>query len=195
MPGSYKYVPPQGKAVVRSDWLFEDSAELANVGGGIKYGGRGVVKSVQVIQNVQLAGGVFALAKKLGIERAEGESILIFSQRVEKEATERQASEGLEKKGSESAGPALDEKYWSERKAPTQVEPGTKQITEMKPSSRKKGEVYERSTFYDEYGRSEGQSHPTDHGEPDIHPNPHHHLRDPKRVSQKFRCNVLKCPA
>lgn len=69
--------------------------------------------------------------------------------------------------------------YWQQKEAPTQVEPGTKQITDMKPSSRSKGEVYERTTYYDDFGRSLGQTHYTSHGEPDVHPNPHYHLRDP----------------
>jgi RHS repeat-associated protein len=67
-----------------------------DVGKGIKYGGKGIVKSAQVVQNVQLAGGVFGLAKKLGIERAEGESVLMFSQRVEKEAAKLEAAGGAE---------------------------------------------------------------------------------------------------
>ena len=75
---------------------------------------------------------------------------------------------------------ALPESYWKDKQAPTQVAPGTRQITEMKPSSRSQGEVYERTTQYDEYGRSTGQTHRTSHGEPSVHPNPHHHLRNPK---------------
>ena len=75
--------------------------------------------------------------------------------------------------------PLLPESYWEDKQAPTQVTPGTGQITEMKPSSRKKGEVYERTTYYDEFGRSTGQTHATDHGEPSIHPKPHHHTRNP----------------
>jgi filamentous hemagglutinin len=42
------------------------------------------------------------------------------------------------------------------------------------------GEEYNRTSYYDEYGRLIGQTHETDHGQPDVHPNPHHHIRDPK---------------
>lgn len=76
--------------------------------------------------------------------------------------------------------PNLPDEYWKNRKAPTQVDPGTRRVTDMKPSSRKQGETYERTTHYDEFGRSKGQTHRTDHGQPDIHPNPHHHTRNPK---------------
>lgn len=75
--------------------------------------------------------------------------------------------------------PALPDDYWKNKKAPTQVPPGTERITDEKPSSRK-NETYERTTYYDEYGRSVGQTHGTDHNEPEVHPNPHHHTRDPK---------------
>jgi RHS repeat-associated protein len=77
-------------------------------------------------------------------------------------------------------GPLVEEKYWMEKEAPTQVTPGTRQTTEMKPSSRSRGEVYERTTHHDEYGRSTGQTHDTHHGEPSTHPKRHHHLRNPK---------------
>ncbi|AZE55487.1 Putative large exoprotein, ShlA/HecA/FhaA family [Pseudomonas synxantha] len=72
----------------------------------------------------------------------------------------------------------LPDSYWKDKEAPVQVTPGTKRVVDMKPSSRKKDEVYERTTHYDEYGRSKGQTHMTDHGQPDVHPNPHHHVRD-----------------
>jgi RHS repeat-associated protein len=75
--------------------------------------------------------------------------------------------------------PALPDDYWRKKKAPDQVTPGTKRTTEQKPSSRS-NETYERTTHYDEYGRSTGQTHRTSHGEPDVHPNPHHHTRDPQ---------------
>jgi filamentous hemagglutinin len=32
----------------------------------------------------------------------------------------------------------------------------------------------------DEYGRQVGQTHKTAHGEPSVHPNPHHHTRNPQ---------------
>ncbi len=72
----------------------------------------------------------------------------------------------------------LPDSYWKDKEAPVQVTPGTKRVVDLKPSSRKKDEVYERTTHYDEYGRSKGQTHMTDHGQPDVHPNPHHHVRD-----------------
>ena len=75
--------------------------------------------------------------------------------------------------------PALPDSYWINKKAPTQVDPGTRRITEMKPSGRSRGEIYERTTHYDEYGRQIGQTHKTAHGEPAVHPNPHHHTRNP----------------
>jgi filamentous hemagglutinin len=77
------------------------------------------------------------------------------------------------------ARPALPEKYWID-KAPTQVQPGTRRVTDQKPSGRSQNEVYERTTHYDEYGRQVGQTHKTAHGDPSIHPNPHHHTRNPK---------------
>jgi RHS repeat-associated protein len=73
----------------------------------------------------------------------------------------------------------LDDKVWERQKAPTQVSPGTRRVTDQKPSSRKKGEVYVRTTYYDEYGRQIGQTHETDHGEPKVHPSPHYHIRNP----------------
>jgi hypothetical protein len=86
--------------------------------------------------------------------------------------------------GAGNGNPTIPDDYWKNKKAPTQVEPGTRRITEQKPSSRKQGEVYERTTHYDEHGRSTGQTHKTDPGEPDVHPNPHHHKRDPKTGQQ-----------
>jgi len=50
----------------------------------------------------------------------------------------------------------------------------------MKPSGRSKGEVYKRTSYYDEYGRQTGQTHHTSHGEPAVHPDPHYHTRDVK---------------
>jgi RHS repeat-associated protein len=76
-------------------------------------------------------------------------------------------------------GPALPESHWKDQRAPTQVAPGTKSITDMKPSGRSAGEVYKRTTHYDQFGRSVGQTHHTSHGQPAIHPNPHHHTRNP----------------
>ncbi len=78
-------------------------------------------------------------------------------------------------------GPLLPDSNWKNKEAPTQVTPGTTRVVDIKPSSRKKDEFYERTTHYDEYGRSKGQTHMTDHGQPDVHPNPHHHVRDVER--------------
>ena len=75
--------------------------------------------------------------------------------------------------------PALPDRYWINKKAPTQVDPGTRRITDMKPSGRSQGEVYERTSHYDQFGRQSGQTHKTAHGEPAVHPNPHHHTRNP----------------
>jgi RHS repeat-associated protein len=77
----------------------------------------------------------------------------------------------------------VPEGYWEKKQAPTQTTPGTSQLTDLKPSGRSSGEIYERTTHYDQYGRSTGQTHMTSHGEPQVHPNPHHHLRDPKTGS------------
>ncbi|WP_426733429.1 RHS repeat-associated core domain-containing protein [Myxococcus faecalis] len=77
-------------------------------------------------------------------------------------------------------GPALPESYWTNKKAPTQVQPGTRRLTDQKPSGRAQDEVYERTTHYDTYGRQVGQTHKTGHGEPAVHPNPHHHTRHPR---------------
>jgi hypothetical protein len=79
---------------------------------------------------------------------------------------------------SKGEGPALPDSYWKDKKAPTQVTPGTRTIVDDKPSSRTPG-TYKRTTSYDEYGRQTGQTHETDHGEPEVHPSPHHHTRDP----------------
>jgi RHS repeat-associated protein len=77
------------------------------------------------------------------------------------------------------SGTALPDSYWIDKEAPTQVAPGTRQATDRKPSSRSKGEVYDRTTYYDQFGRSIGQTHDTHHGEPSVHPKPHHHTRNP----------------
>jgi RHS repeat-associated protein len=79
----------------------------------------------------------------------------------------------------DARGTLIPDSYWMNKEAATEVTPGTKAVTDMKPSSRDKGAIYERTTHYDEYGRSKGQTHMTDHGEPNVHPNPHHHLRNP----------------
>ena len=70
------------------------------------------------------------------------------------------------------------EKYW-QKKMPTQVLPGIHRLVDEKRSRRSRGEVYKRVGHYDEYGRMIGQTHYTSHGEPAMHPNPHHHRRNP----------------
>lgn len=72
----------------------------------------------------------------------------------------------------------LPDSYWKNRWSPTQVTPGIRQISENKPSSRA-NETYAKTTFYDQFGREIGQEHCTDHGEPAVHPDPHHHTRNP----------------
>ena len=57
-------------------------------GEGVRQGAKGLAKSAVVASNLQLAGGIFGLAKKLGMERLEGESVLMFEQRVKKAAAE-----------------------------------------------------------------------------------------------------------
>jgi len=76
----------------------------------------------------------------------------------------------------------LPDSYWINRKAPTQVTPGTRTVNVDKPSS--SGGTYHSTTHYDEYGRQIGQTHRTNHGYSDpsssqFHPNPHHHRRNP----------------
>ena len=84
--------------------------------------------------------------------------------------------------GNTPSNTALPESYWINKKAPTQIAPGTRTATIEKPSS--KGGTYSSTTHYDEYGRQVGQTHRTHHGysdptSPQFHPNPHHHRRDP----------------
>ncbi|WP_068498379.1 hypothetical protein [Paenibacillus kribbensis] len=54
--------------------------------------------------------------------------------------------------------------------------PGTRSITDQKING-KTGELYDRETIYDQYGRRIGNNDYTDHGRPDVptHTNPHHH--------------------
>ena len=67
--------------------------------------------------------------------------------------------------------------YW-QREAPVQVEPGTRVVDGMKLSS--DGVTQYRSvSFYDEFGRLEGQTHYTTHPSlPGFHPDPHYHVRN-----------------
>ena len=124
--------------------------------------------------------GKLSEAAKLG-ELSETARLAKISEaaKVNKLAEASKAGELADAGLAAKLGPALPEKYWKDRKAPTQVQPGTRTVTDIKPSSRGKGDMYERITHYDEYGRSIGQTHTTDHGQPDIHPNPHHHTRNP----------------
>ena len=77
----------------------------------------------------------------------------------------------------------LPDSYWINKKAPTQVTPGTRTVNQTsKPSS--KGGTYHSTTHCDEYGRQIGQTHRTHHGYSNpksehYHPNPHHHRRNP----------------
>jgi hypothetical protein len=58
-----------------------------------------------------------------------------------------------------------------------QTAPGTRQITDKKLSEN--GELYDRQTIYDRYGRRIGNNDYTDHGRPKQHTNPHHHKNPP----------------
>jgi hypothetical protein len=86
------------------------------------------------------------------------------------------ALRGVGKKGAKNTT-ALPDSYWIKKKAPTQIEPGTRTVTIQKPS--RSGGTYTSTSHYDEFGRLTGQTHRTDHGRPDTHPSPHHHRRDP----------------
>ena len=73
-------------------------------------------------------------------------------------------------------------KYWESRASSPnryrdQVAPGTRSVTDQK-LSRETGELYNRESIYDEYGRRIGTNDFTTHGRGD-HTLPHHHLRDP----------------
>lgn len=74
--------------------------------------------------------------------------------------------------------PLLPDSYWINRKAPDYMTPGVRTVNDpTKPSSA--GGSYHSTTHYDEYGRLIGQTHRTDHGRAQDHPDPHHHRRDP----------------
>ncbi|MCY1033719.1 RHS repeat-associated core domain-containing protein [Corallococcus sp. BB11-1] len=84
-----------------------------------------------------------------------------------------------------AAAPVIPDEYWAGQQALVQITPGSaRAIDDLKPSSRAKGEEYVRTSHYDAYGRLVGQDHPTAHGESGVHPNPHHHVRDPKTNSR-----------
>ncbi|MEC0147912.1 RHS repeat-associated core domain-containing protein, partial [Paenibacillus alginolyticus] len=55
----------------------------------------------------------------------------------------------------------------------TYTVPGTRSITDQKLSNT--GELYERETIYDQFGRRIGNNDYTDHGAPHHHESPHHH--------------------
>lgn len=88
---------------------------------------------------------------------------------------------------SKKATPALPDSYWIKRRAPLQISPGKRVINDYaKPSS--KGGTYHSTSHYDEFGRSIGQTHRTNHGRPNDHPNLHHHRRDPI-TGEKLKTN------
>jgi hypothetical protein len=74
---------------------------------------------------------------------------------------------------------ALPDSYWTDKRLPKQVTPGTRRIDIGKPSGRSTGEVYEKTGHYDKHGRLVAITDRTAHGEPALHPNPHHHRFDP----------------
>ncbi|MFB5680880.1 RHS repeat-associated core domain-containing protein [Paenibacillus terreus] len=55
----------------------------------------------------------------------------------------------------------------------TYATPGTRSIIDQKLSNT--GELYERETIYDQFGRRIGNNDYTDHGKPHHHESPHHH--------------------
>ena len=71
------------------------------------------------------------------------------------------------------------QEYWNTGgDTAAQVSPGIRvSHTETVPSSRA-GEVYERTTFYDEFGRRRKVTDYTDHSMSDGHTNPHDHYYD-----------------
>ncbi len=73
--------------------------------------------------------------------------------------------------------PKIPTEVWEKQRIPKQVTPtGKPQIREVtKPSSRGAA-PYRKVAEYDEYGRLRKITDYTDHAEPHIHPNPHHHL-------------------
>ncbi|MCO6459130.1 MAG: hypothetical protein J5I93_27795, partial [Pirellulaceae bacterium] len=84
------------------------------------------------------------------------------------------------------------EKYWKQRHVDIRdgagipintrqreyTTPGTRSIVDQKISS-ETGQVYPRETIYDDFGRRIGTNDLTDHGRPNVHPNPHHHPNTP----------------
>jgi hypothetical protein len=111
------------------------------------------------------------LAKGVGALTGEGAAARVAT--VEAGAEDAAATAAARK------GTALPESYWIDKELPRQVTPGTKRIDLSKPSGRNLGEVYEKTGHYDEYGRQAGITDRTSHGEPNMHPNPHHHRFDP----------------
>ncbi|MBM3965743.1 MAG: hypothetical protein FJ308_11860 [Planctomycetes bacterium] len=78
------------------------------------------------------------------------------------------------------------EKYWKQGHADTPLNtrqreytaPGTRIIRDEKIST-ETGGLYTRETIYDDFGRRIGNNDFTDHGRPNVHPNPHHHPNTP----------------
>jgi len=76
--------------------------------------------------------------------------------------------------------PALPDSYWLNKQLAKQVTPGTRRIDIRKPSGRSAGEIYDKTGHYDEHGRLVAITDRTAHGQPVLHPKPHHHRFDPK---------------
>jgi RHS repeat-associated protein len=76
-------------------------------GKSVKHGGLAALHTAEVVQNIQMAGGIVSIARKLGLERAAGESVLMFSQRVEREAAAASADAELAGLGSRDGLPVL----------------------------------------------------------------------------------------
>jgi RHS repeat-associated protein len=79
------------------------------------------------------------------------------------------------------------ERYWRQKygeifegipntRERTYTIPGTRSVTDEKLS--RTGEVYQRQTIYDEFGRKIGSNEFSVHGRPRDHTNPHHHTND-----------------
>jgi hypothetical protein len=82
-----------------------------------------------------------------------------------------QAQESGQEGAQEGGKTALPDEAW-DKKAPKQVEPGTKEITQQKynPETKK---LETSKVKYDKYGRQIERTDYTDHGTPKIHKKPH----------------------
>ncbi len=140
------------RRIASGEGTFDDYAGFASLAGG----GSGAVSRQ-------------ALRKALSSKAVEGLRSSLYSL-------------GSKRAGATRGETLLPDSYWINRKAPTQVTPGTRTVNYEKPSSR--GGTYHRTDHYDEYGRQIGRTDRTHHGykdpdSPQFHPNPHHHRRDP----------------